>query len=86
MEVTSRQGKVTAATHAKNKDKLRADSSYRGAGLSSSSAKILSAADEAGGLPEFPDSERRWERDAFLGVDTPLKTIQTVFSVHGAAR
>jgi len=58
MEVTSRQGNVTAATHAKNKDKLRADSSYRGAGLSSSSAKILAAADEACGLQEFPDNER----------------------------
>jgi len=86
MAVASRQGKVTAATHAKNKDKLRAAFAYREAGFSSSSAKILAAADEAGGLPALPDNERRRGRDALLGVDTPLKKIQTVLSAHGAAR
>ena len=34
----------------------------------------------------MPDDERRRGRDALLGVDTPLKKIQTVLSVHGAAR
>ncbi|OSX77681.1 hypothetical protein BU14_0138s0027 [Porphyra umbilicalis] len=47
---------------------------------------ILAAADEAGGLPALPDNERRRGRDALLGVDTPLKKIQTVLSAHGAAR
>ena len=86
MVVASRQRNVTAITRAKNKDKLRAAFAYRGAGFSSSSAKILAAADEAGGLPALPDNERRRGRDALLGVDTPLKKIQTVLSAHGAAR
>jgi len=85
MAVASRQDEVTAATHARNKDKLRAASAYREAGFFSSSAKILAAADEAGGLPTFPDNKRRRGRDALLGVDTPLKKIQTVLSAHGAA-
>jgi len=86
MEVASSQGKVTAATRAKNRDKLRAAFAYREARFSSSSAKILAAADEAGGLPAFPDNELRRGRDALLGVDTPLKKNQTVLSAHGAAR
>jgi len=86
MAVGSRQGNVTAATHAKNKDKLRAAFASGGAGFSSSSAKIFAAADEAGGLPAFPDNERRRGRDALLVVDTPLKKMQTVLSLHGAAR
>jgi len=86
MAVASRQGKVTAATHAKNKDKLRAAFAYRGAGFSSSSAKSLAAADEAGGLTALTDNERRRGRAALLGVDTPLKKIQTVLFAHGAAR
>jgi len=86
MAVDSRQGKFTAATHAKNTDKLRAAFAYRGAGFSSSSANILAAADEAGGLPALPANERHRGLDALLGVDTPLKKIQTVLSAHGAAR
>jgi len=86
MAVASREGKVTAATHAKNKDKLRAAFAYREAVFSSSSAKILAAADEAGGLPALPDNERRRGRDALLGVDMPLKNLQTVLSAHAAAR
>jgi len=34
----------------------------------------------------LPDNEHRRGRDAVLGVDTPLKKIQTVLSAHGAAR
>jgi len=86
MAVASRQGEVTAATHAKNQDKLRAASAHREAGFASSSAKILAAADEAGGLRAFPDNERCRGRDALLSVDTPLKRIQTGLSAHGAAR
>jgi len=86
MVVASRQGKVTATTRAKNKVKLRAAFDYRGAGFSSSSAKILAAADEAGGLPALPDNERRRGRDALLGGETPLMKIQTVLSALGAAR
>jgi len=85
MEVASHQGKVIAATHAKNKDKLRTAFAYRGAGFSSSSARILAAADEACGLPALPDNMRGRGRDALLGVDTPLEKIQTVLSAHGAA-
>jgi len=85
MEVASHQGKVIAATHVKNKDKLRTAFAYRGAGFSSSSARILVAAGEAGGLPALPDNKRGRGRDALLGVDTPLKKIQTVLSAHGAA-
>jgi len=86
MAVASRQGKVTAATQATNKEKLRAAFSYRGAGFSSSSPKFLAAADKAGSLPALPNHERRRGRDTLLGVDTPLKKIQTVLSAHGAAR
>jgi len=43
------------------------------------------AAGEAGGLPALPDNKRGRGRDALLGVDTPLKKIQTVLSAHGAA-
>jgi len=39
MDVASHQGKVIAATHVKNKDKLRTAFAYRGAGFSSSSAR-----------------------------------------------
>jgi len=86
MAIASRQGKVAAATHATNKEKLRAAFAYRGAGFSSSSTKILAAADKGGGLPALPNNERRRGRDTLLGVDTPLKKIQTVLSAHGAAR
>jgi len=84
--VASRQRNVTAITRAKNKDKLQAAFAYRGVGFSSSNAKILAAADDAGGLPALPDNERRRGRDALLGVDTPLKKIRTVLSALGAAR
>jgi len=86
MAIASRRGKATAATHEKNKDKLRAAFAYRGAGYSSTSAKILAAADQAGGLPALPDGGPRRGRDVLLGVDTPLKKIQTALSAHGAAR
>ena len=86
MAIASRRGNATAATHVKNHDKLRAAFAYRGAGHSSTSAKVAAAADEAGGLQLLPDGGPRRGRDVLLGVDTPLKKIQTALSVHGAAR
>jgi len=86
MAIASRRGKATAATHEKNKEKLRAAFAYRGAGYSSASAKILAAADQAGGLPALPDGGPRRRRDVLLAVNTPLKKIQTALSVHGSAR
>jgi len=46
----------------------------------------LVAADKAGGLPALPDIKRRRGREAHLGIDAPLKKLQTVLSAHGAAR
>jgi len=86
MAIASRRGKATAATHEKNKDKLRAAFSYRGAGYSSTSAKIMAAADQAGGLPDLPNGGPRRGRDVLLGVDTPLKKTQTALSAHAASR
>ena len=80
----SRQGHRRHARQ--KKDKLRAAFAYRGAEFSSSSAKTWAAADDAGGLTALPDNEHRRGRDVVLGVDTPLKKIQTVLSAHGAAR
>jgi len=56
MAVSSRQGKGTAATPARNKERLQANFAYRGAGFSFSSARNLAAAGEDGGLPSLPDS------------------------------
>jgi len=86
MAIASRRGKATAATHEKNKHRLRDAFAYRGAGYASKSAKIMAAADQAGGLPDLPDGGPRRGRDVLLGVDTPLKKIQTALSAHAAAR
>jgi len=83
--IASRRGKVTAATHEKNQDKLRAAFAYRNAVKSSTSSMMLVAADKAGALPTLPEESPHSGRAVLLGVDTPLKKIQTALSVHAAA-
>lgn len=86
-EIASRSGKNSSTTLKANMEVLRAGYQRRMAGNSPVAAKLLAAADEAGGLPAPPpDADPEGGRGALFAEGDPLRRIQRCLSAQAATR